>query len=69
MTIIQAQDAYIARVNGTLRTKDRGNRIRRAAGKVLRAYLASIGITEHEQQRNICIDAWEMAELQRICEE
>jgi hypothetical protein len=64
MNLIQAQEAYIEQVNRCVRPKDRASRVRRAAGRRLRAYLERIGVTG-ELAHQVCRDAWDMAELER----
>ena len=63
MSLIQAQLAFIAKVNSCARPKDRRRRVRRAAARKLRVYLEKIGLTG-EQQDQVCRDAWDMAELE-----
>ena len=66
MSLIHAQEKYIEQVNACVRPKDRRNRVRRAANKKLTKYLMSIGVTTGTRQ--ICNDAWDMAELERNAE-
>jgi hypothetical protein len=67
-TLIQAQTAYIEQVNRCVRPKDRASRVRRSANGKLHAYLERLGITG-EQARQICRDAWDMAELEHNSED
>ena len=69
MSIIQAQERYIAQVNACVRPKDRANRVKRSANKKLHDYCLSIGITELAQINAIKRDAWDMAELEHNSED
>jgi len=68
MTIIQAQEKFIAQVNACVRPKDRKCRVLRSANKKLRAYCESIGIVDDSQIRQIQRDAWDVAELENNSE-
>lgn len=67
-TLIQAQQAYIEQVNACVRPNDRLHRVRRSAGRKLRAYLARLGI-EGTQANAVVRDAWDMAELEHNSDE
>ena len=64
LTLIQAQERYIAWVNSSS-TQHRVGRVRRAAGKQLRRYLVLNGATNRRLIDDIVRDAWDMAELER----
>jgi hypothetical protein len=68
LTLIQAQERYIERVNRCEFPKRRGNAVRRAAGRQLSEYLTKIGVPD-AQQGAIIRDAWDMAELERNTED
>lgn len=64
LTLIQAQQRYIERVNSAKTAKIRAGRTRRAANVQLHDYCVSIGITDTAQILQIKRDAWDMAELE-----
>lgn len=66
MTLIQAQEKLIARVNASHPGHRR--RVIRGAGAELRKYLARIGVPS-EQQGAIVRDAIDMANLEYVCDE
>lgn len=63
MTLIQAQDRYIQRVNGC-HTGHR-NRVSRAAWRELSRYAEQRGM----DARKVCTDAKDMAQLERNAED
>lgn len=63
MTLIQAQDRYIQRVNGCHTGHRR--RVTRAAWRELSGYAEQHGMNA----RQVCIDARDMAELKRNAED
>jgi len=65
MTLIQAQEKYIAQVNACVRPRDRRNRVRRSANRKLHDYCLSIGMTDFTLINHVKRDAWDMAELER----
>ena len=69
MSIIKAQEAFIAQVNACVRPTDRANRVRRAASRKLRMYcIDKVGMST-DAARQCAIDAWDMAELERNSED
>lgn len=72
MTLIQAQERFIDRINSR-RVPGRRSaglvyaRQYRAAARELRAYLTRIGVTDEQQQDLIVGDARDMAKLQLLC--
>lgn len=66
-TLIQKQEEFIARVNACTRPLDRTNRVRKAASRKLRTYcIEKVGMSV-DAARQCAIDAWDMAELERLC--
>lgn len=63
MSVIQAQENFIAQVNACVRPLDRKHRVKRSANRKLADYLQSVGYSE-AQIRQAQIDAWDVAELE-----
>jgi hypothetical protein len=63
MSVIQAQEEFIAQVNACVRPGDRQHRVKRSANRKLADYLNAVGYTA-EQIRQAQIDAWDVAELE-----
>jgi hypothetical protein len=69
MSLIQAQEKYIAQVNACVRPNDRKHRVKRSANRKLHDYCLSVGITDLVQINAIKRDAWDMAELEHNSED
>lgn len=64
MSIVQAEEAFITRVNACHRPSDRKHRVFRAAARVLRTRCALLGLTLAQQERAVK-DARDVAELEQ----
>lgn len=67
LSLVEAQRRMIERMNGC--HPGHRNRVQRAAARELRHYLASIGIVDKAGQQAIVLDAIQVANLERDCDE